>query len=129
MNKIKVITNHATPSMIPDAAKDISGNDISLCKVELNLKKINEVWKKDSFSYSGVGGDDRKENKIQGVADYIDKHNQVHAPILYITCDNPEYLQFADGRHTTAYLLESGHESMTFIIPLHQKGIILNSFG
>ena len=129
MSKIIFITSHATASMIPNSAKDNHFDEISLCEVQLSLFKIDEVWKKDPFIYSGVGGEDRKEDKILGVKKNLKEKNQVHAPIVFITCNDPENLQFVDGRHTTACLFEMNEEYGTFVIPVHQKNVIVEAFG
>ncbi|OCH09606.1 hypothetical protein [Aliivibrio fischeri] len=129
MNNYKFITNHADIYMFPDAVKDDGIENITLCEVKLSLNKINAVWKNDLESYSGVGGRDRKESKIANIIEELKEKREIHAPIIFITCNNPQYLQFIDGRHTTACLYEEGASEAVFIIPSHQKETILKAFG
>ncbi|MFM5840699.1 hypothetical protein IBG34_10270 [Aeromonas media] len=129
MPTIEFIKPISPETMIPALAIGIKEGEVETEMVTLQLSKIDQAWRKDRFSYSGLGGMDRKESKIRGVKNWISTYSKVHAPIIYITNNDPKNLFFVDGRHTTAFLTESGYKEAKFIIPSIQLNIILNSFA
>jgi hypothetical protein len=129
MSTIEFIKPISPETMIPARIIGIKEGEVETEMVTLQLSKIDQVWRKDRFSYSGLGGTDRKESKIKGVENWISIYNKVHAPIIYITNNDPQNLFFVDGRHTTAFLTESGYKEAKFIIPSIQLNIILDSFA
>lgn len=129
MPEIEFIKPSSPETTISAQVIGLKKGEIETEIVTLQLSKIDQVWRKDIFSYSGLGGMDRKESKIAGVKDWIATHNNVHSPIIYITNNDPENLFFVDGRHTTAFLFESGHKEAKFIVPSNQSKIILDKFA
>jgi hypothetical protein len=129
MHPIEFIKPISPETMIPARIIGIKEGEVETEMVTLQLSKIDKAWREDMFSYSGIGGMDRKESKIIGVKNWIATNNKVYSPIIYITNNDPRNLFFVDGRHTTAFLTESGHKEAKFIIPRIQLEVILNSFA
>lgn len=100
-----------------------------IAQVELNLKRIDEAWKQDIYSYSGIGGLDRKQYRIQRIHDEIQRTGKEYMPLIYLTEKKPTGLTFSDGRHRTAYLFERGYKTALFVVPIKQKELMLSFFG
>ncbi len=67
MSTIEFIKPISPETMIPARIIGIKEGEVETEMVTLQLSKIDQVWRKDRFSYSGLGGSDRKESKIKGV--------------------------------------------------------------
>jgi len=124
MKEINFLRPISPETMIPALPIGLEEGKIETVEVTLDLAKVDHQWKKDNFSYSGINGGDRKEKKIQGICKSFENTNDLHMPIFYITNNEPENIFFVDGRHTTAFLYESGYKKAVFIIPKIQEEII-----
>ncbi|WP_285907144.1 hypothetical protein [Pseudodesulfovibrio pelocollis] len=107
----------------------LQNNTPAACtSIELDLRKLKDVWGKDVYGYSGVGGRDRKEERIEILKNEI-ASGSTYMPIIFLTDMAPEGLSFEDGRHRTAVLIEAGYETAMFVVPSHQAEQIKKFFG
>ncbi len=123
MNAIIFLKPIAPECMFMPGPIGYKEGEVEVEVVTLNLEKVVNVWKAIPDTYSGIGGQDRKENKIAKIKESLDKTGSLYIPIIYITCDNIDNLNFVDGRHTTAVLFELGHQFAPFLVPRNQKSI------
>lgn len=97
--------------------------------VELSLDKLDEVLKKDKYAYAGIGGLDRKEDRITRIKQKLDNNMVIHKPILDAISGDVERFKIVSGRHRIAAIKEKGISTCLFIVPKKLAEDFVSRFG
>ena len=129
MFEIEFIEDEDALSKLPHHVRIKNPGFEGITILNLDLGKIDSVWKLNPYSYSGIGGSDRKGERIKRIHERIGRTKKEYMPIIYLGDPDPKTIMFADGRHRTSYLYEAGYRSAPFIVPKYQAQVIQKNFG
>lgn len=97
--------------------------------VQLNILKLDAVWKLDPHTYVGTGGYDVKETKLRKIREHLDAGLPIEKPIIDSPSGEPGRFEFVDGRHRVAVFRERGLVRCPFVVPAHLANVFLARFG
>lgn len=107
----------------------VPGVEPECTTVELNVGKLDEVWRRDPHTYVGPGGYDIKEAKLTKIRNQLNANSPIEKPIVEAPSGNPEKFHFVDGRHRVAVFRERGLLTCPFVVPKYLADAFLRRFG
>lgn len=92
-------------------------------EVELDVKKVDDLWSKDKDFYIGPGGTGNpKRGCYKGFQDWLQGNQPIGMPMISWSEWN-KTVQFTNGRHRFAVLRDMGLTRIPALIPKEQVGI------
>jgi len=75
--------------------------------VNINVKKLDHLWKKDPAFYIGKGGEGQIKSRYENFGDFLARHpSHINAPHVSIS---PRGVTFTNGRHRFAWFRDHGY--------------------
>lgn len=108
-----------------------SRGDITLVLIEVSVKKLFNTWRatySGKIFFDGYGGVE-KIDKLNRVTEWLNKAEEVWAPIIDLRVDDPARIIFADGRHTFTALKNLGYKRIDIVVPKIKAEILSNALG
>lgn len=96
--------------------------------VNVDLKKLDDAWKKSSYYLPSKGkGHSEVGGRREAFERFLDKGEDIESPL--VTIDDDGLVDFDDGRHRFAVLRDMGVESIPVNVPKDQAEIFRKKFG
>jgi len=101
---------------------------VDIDSLTLSLEKVDRALRQHLYRYSGKGGQDRKQFRIDALYQQIETRGTVEMPIIYHLHLSHEDLSVVRGRHAIAAMCELGYKEARFVVPAVQKQAFIDHY-